>query len=148
FTLGTPVNPGGEDWKIVAGDFNEDGFVDLAAVGSGSMITFFYGNGDGTFQPPNNFSTGSFYPNVLATGDFNGDGHLDLAVGAGEQVFILLGDGTGSFTQQTETPALISVMGGSPFPFPFPLFVESIAVGDFNNDGKLDVLAFGENGPF
>ncbi|PYH75478.1 integrin alpha N-terminal domain-containing protein [Aspergillus uvarum CBS 121591] len=65
----------------------------------------------------------------VAVGDFNGDGHLDLAVSnaGNETVSILLGTGLGSFQAQ------IAYAAGS---FPF-----QIAVGDFNGDGILDLVS-------
>ncbi len=70
-------------------------------------------------------------PVILTTGDFNGDGKLDIAVGNGSThtIQILLGNGDGTFisgasfsvgTSQTSVPT-------------------SITVGDFNEDGKLDI---------
>ena len=68
----------------------------------------------------------------MAVGDFNGDGKLDLAVtnrgvccDSPGTVSILLGDGTGNFT-------LASSPGVGRTP-------TSVAVGDFNGDGKLDL---------
>jgi len=71
-------------------------------------------------------------PVLLAQGDFNGDGKTDLAVanGSTHSVQIMLGNGDGTFT----IGASFSV-GTSPASAP-----TSIAVGDFNEDGKLDLL--------
>ena len=77
-------------------------------------------------------------------GDFNGDGVLDLAVAnwcgndlivsAGTES-ILLGDGTGSFSPAATSPITV---GDNP---------SSVAVGDFNGDGNLDlaVANFNDN---
>jgi hypothetical protein len=63
----------------------------------------------------------------VAVGDFNGDGHPDLAVANGldNTVSVLLGDGTGNFG--TAPPV---TTGSNPF---------SVAVGDFNGDGHPDL---------
>jgi hypothetical protein len=73
-------------------------------------------------------------PNGVAVGDFNGDGKLDIAVadygnpatGDNGGVSILLGNGDGTFQ-----PAISVNAGKNPI---------SIAVGDFNNDGKKDLV--------
>jgi len=95
---------------IVAGDFDNDGNVDLA-VGSSSgdssrastSVTILYGRGDGTFEAP--LAVGSSYGSIgVAAADFNGDGWLDRAAtefygSAGNGHFyaatILLNDGCG-----------------------------------------------------
>lgn len=67
---------------MVAGDFNNDGKLDLAIANFGdNTITLLLGNGDGTFT----FASGSPYdvgkgPFAITAADFNGDGKLDLAV--------------------------------------------------------------------
>jgi len=85
------------------------------------------GNGNGTFQPYVGYPVG-YDPEFVATGDFNGDGNLDMAVTNGYgslTVSILLGNGNGTF----QPP--VSYSTGS---FPF-----GVVVGDFNHDGKADL---------
>ncbi len=82
--------------------------------------------------PPATFYLENTNARSLAVGDFNGDGILDFAVWTettGPALTILLGAGKGTFqTGQTYSIGTNSV--GSP-----------LAVGDFNGDGKMDVVA-------
>jgi len=124
-------------WNIyvVTADFNGDGKLDLAVTEFISgQVRIFLGNGDGTFQ---SFHT---YPacnaHGLASGDFNRDGSLDLAVadaGCG-QVTVLLGNGDGTFSENGSFNT-----GGSATFAPY-----SVAVGDFNSDGRLDLATADE----
>ncbi len=130
---------------MVVGDFNGDGKLDIAVANagcppsggtcSGGSIVVLPGNGDGTFGQPISTGAPDFVLNTLATGDFNGDGRRDLAVGAfgdeGGAVIIYLGNGDGTF-QASATYSL-----GGQFSEP----PESIAVADFNGDGKLDLAS-------
>jgi len=131
--LAAPIYASGGSLKAV-GDFNKDGKLDLVALGNGMSVLL--GNGDGTFQPPVNYAQG-LDPTAVVVADFNGDGNLDIAVtsfgttpfGCSSQcqslVSIFLGNGDGTFR-----PRMDFVTG---------LLPESMAVGDFNGDGKLDL---------
>ena len=120
--------------SIGTGDFNGDGFPDLAVVNLNSKdISILLGTGTGSFGTATNLSNpGNEFPFFSAVGDFNGDSKLDLAVtnpisaGNGDFVSIRLGTGTGSF--------------GNPTNFGTGIDPRSIAAGDFNGDGKLDLV--------
>lgn len=122
---------GVEPLSVAVGDFNGDGKLDLAVAnynsGFGNTVSILLGNGDGTFQPHVDYFTGNG-PRTVVTGDFNGDGKLDLAVGD-TSVSILLGNGDGTFQPHVEYQT-----GGG---------VSSIAVADFNGDGKADLAVGG-----
>jgi Flp pilus assembly secretin CpaC len=66
--------------SIVTGDFNDDGFPDIAVTDqANNRVLILLGNGDGTFQTPVAYATGA-KPVALVAQDFDGDGQPDLAV--------------------------------------------------------------------
>jgi hypothetical protein len=114
---------------IAAGDFNNDGNVDLAVADYGdNKIYILLGNGNGTFQTATSI-TAAGEPDKIVAADFNNDGNLDLAVAecSGNAVEIFLGNGTGAF------PTTYSFATGSE---PY-----SLAAADLNGDGNIDLVA-------
>ena len=121
---------------IAVGNFNGDGKLDVAAVGFRSGdVSVMLGDGLGGLVPSvgSPFVTGGDHPGPAATGDFNGDGKLDLAVANGSgNVTVMTGDGTGKLSR-----------GGAS---PFGLTPAALGAGDFNGDGKLDVAVANTGG--
>ena len=122
YFVGTHAN------AVAFGDFNGDGKTDLVAAtampsGDNEAVAVLLGNGDGTFQPA------VYYPaaNVPQfVGDFNRDGHQDLAVTGEGGVSILLGNGAGAFA----APVFYATGTG---------FAAQVVAGDFNGDGRADL---------
>jgi hypothetical protein len=115
---------------IAAADFNGDGKLDLAVVDSTSnSVSILLGNGDGTFQPPQDYATAPG-PNAVAAADFNMDGNMDLAVASSDSnvVSILLGNGDGTFQPHVRQP--VARPG-------------SLSAADLNGDGKPDLAVTG-----
>lgn len=125
-SLATGISPS----AVAIGDFNGDGKQDLAIANlSSNTVSILLGDGAGNFTLVSSNETGN-NPDSIAVGDFNNDGKLDLAVannlgGDSGSISILLGDGTGKFTRGPTYG-----ISGETF---------SIAAGDFNGDGKLDL---------
>ena len=113
---------------LVAGDFNNDGNLDLAVASAPNVIDILFGDGNGDFTEVEAPAPG-IYPTALATGDFNNDGNLDLAITDqfASTVIILLGNGDRTFSAAPGTPPST---GATP---------DAIATGDFNRDGKQDL---------
>lgn len=127
----TPVVPadvGRNPEALTIGDFNADGWQDVATVNSGSDdVTMLFGNGNGTFRSGISFGVGRS-PMFLTSGDVNQDGKLDLIVAetGSDGILVLLGKGNGFF----EPPAFYASGKGPTF----------LSLGDVDRDGDIDVV--------
>ncbi|HEY3377166.1 MAG TPA: VCBS repeat-containing protein [Armatimonadota bacterium] len=113
---------------MVAGDFNQDGAMDLITTHLGSrQLVLLPGKGDGTFDTKQ-IITLLKTPYGIVTADLNNDTVLDLAVANmdNDSVSVLLGKGDGSFQTGVDYPAGVHPRG--------------ITAADFNNDGALDLV--------
>jgi hypothetical protein len=122
---------------VIAADFNEDGILDLAAATANSGVLVYpgggsSGTGDGTFGAPSAIALPSSGLG-LATGDFDADGILDLAVTlsiTGVQVH--RGLGAGGLGDGTFGAGTVYAAGSG---------ARGVVVGDFDEDGILDLVA-------
>lgn len=121
-------------------DLNGDGKQDLvlSVVSQGGALVFL-GNGDGTFQGPTTFATGS-YPFAFSVADVNGDGNKDLVVAdqQSNHVTVLLGNGDGTFSPRSDLPI-------DPLGINLPFGVSG-GIADFNRDGIPDLAIASSNG--
>jgi hypothetical protein len=117
----------------VTADFNRDGIADIAEVASPDgdstgprYLTLLLGQKDGTFKQVDSSPVLGHNPQAIVVDDLNGDGIPDVIVGdADGSLLELLGDGKGNLIPAGNIGHIGSVA--------------SIAVGDFNHDGILDL---------
>jgi hypothetical protein len=128
-TYSTGINSG--PYSIAVADFNNDHQLDIVATNSNTdNIIIFFGYGNGTFTIGQTYSTGTrSRPYTVTIGDFNNDKNSDIAVANSgtSNVFLLYGNGNGTFTNTTLYP-----LGYEYQPY-------SIAAKDLNEDNWTDI---------
>ncbi|GAA3302724.1 VCBS repeat-containing protein [Dactylosporangium vinaceum] len=127
--------------KIFAGDFNNDGKVDIAGIDANSDLKYY--TGDGTGKLVGNgapmWVSGGLWAGFrhMEAADFNNDGRTDIAgIDANNDIKVYFGDGAGHLNgiEQPMWPT-----GGLWAGFRY------IVAGDFNNDGKADIAGIDAN---
>jgi len=150
----TPLpDPDGCSWErtVVPIDFNCDGNMDIILASSwGSKLLI--NNGDGTFDGNTAIINGfgldgeisidnddaeKWYTGVMAVADFNGDGYPDILTfkgnpreSQGKPVIYVNDKGSGKFNE-SDVPGLKEHRNGT------------LAIGDFNRDGMIDIAVSG-----
>ena len=115
--------------SLMVADMNKDQKQDVVLTCAEGFVAVLFGNGDGTFQKPVYYAVPTTSVLILPK-DLNGDGYPDVAVSTPSSVIVLLNQGSnaaGTLSAPTSYPAPGIQFG-------------LIGAGDFNGDGKLDLL--------
>jgi predicted nucleotidyltransferase len=124
------------DW----GDYDNDGDLDILLTGSsnkGRIAKIYRNDGNNSFTEQTGIALTGVQFSSVAWGDYDNDGNLDIILtgnsDTGPITKIYLNEGDNSFTEQTSI-ALTGVESSS------------VAWGDYDNDGDLDILLAGYSG--
>lgn len=125
--------------SVAWGDYDNDGFLDFAIIGSyqtdQGFSKIYRNNGDNTFTEQTQINLIGAYAGSVAWGDYNNDGYIDLVLSGYKAPNLPItrlyrNNGNNTFTEKTDIPFV-------------DVALSSLAWGDYNNDGKLDLLITG-----
>jgi membrane-associated phospholipid phosphatase len=123
--IGIPIN------SLAVGDINNDGKLDLIVSNNNPDLQIWLNQGNNTFTPGTSLITGN-NPGKVVVADFDRDGFLDIAAvsnifGGGYTTGVSLwyGSNNGIFGSRTN--------------YATNSYTTDLAIGDFNNDGYLDL---------
>ncbi len=118
-----------------AGDYDNDGLVDIFVTRLDASDILYRNKGDGTFENVSTAAgfTANLQTNAPAWGDIDNDGDLDLYVTAGgdTRFYMYINDGSGHFTEQAASRGA-DIAGVS-------RYGQSATFGDYDGDGFLDI---------
>jgi len=146
FTPDTITNAGMGGYTFVMADMDGDGKADVVSPFlTGSWVPelfLFKGNGDGTFQTGATGTELTTWTAFITSGDFNHDGNTDLVSTSYQEVYCEFK----ACRNQGPPGALAVMLGDGKGAFGGPGIIESGdfgpgAVGDFDGDGNLDIIA-------
>lgn len=132
FDMSRKVDGEGSPEDLAIGDFDNNGFKDMAYITSTEgKLHVLYNNGTYVYTNSSTDAGGVNYDYRLVSADFNEDGKSDLAIvnrnsPVSERLIILISTGT-SFTK-------------SNFSIPGPTDIYTISTDDFDSDGHADVV--------
>jgi len=127
---------GGDSGSVSWGDYDNDGDLDILLTGWPRISRIYKNNGNNTFSEQSGISLTDVNNSSVAWGDYDNDGDLDILL-TGDEYFnyiskIYKNNGNDNFTEEIVV-TLTGVSNGS------------VAWGDYNNDGNLDILLTGNS---
>jgi Leucine-rich repeat (LRR) protein len=127
----TATAVGGTALKLATGDFDGNGFIDIAVVTSAPNQLRIFLNTNGAFA--------AFFtivvpgvPSAIATGDINRDGAMDILVGLNNSTYAFINNGGGGFGQNYIAQSFVGIAA-------------QIVVGDLNNANGPDIVTIVPN---